>query len=56
MASFAGVDLIRIAPENRRRKPAQVVALLAKRGDRLSGNYAVVDETSIRIRPILTLL
>ena len=47
-----GLILIRIAPENRRRKPARVLALLAKRGDRLPGNYAVVDETGVRLRPI----
>ena len=49
-----GLILIRIAPENRRRKPARVLALLAKQGDRLAGNYAVVDETSVRLRPIPT--
>jgi predicted nuclease of predicted toxin-antitoxin system len=46
-----GVILIRIVPENRRLKPARVLALLARQGKRLSGNYAVVDETSVRLRP-----
>jgi predicted nuclease of predicted toxin-antitoxin system len=49
-----GIILIRIAPENRRRKPALVLALLTRHGDRLPGNYAVVDETSVRLRPIST--
>jgi hypothetical protein len=49
-----GLVLIRIAPENRRRKPARVLALLAKQGDRISGRYAVVDETSVRLRTIPT--
>lgn len=50
--SLPGLILIRIAPENRRRKPERVLALLAKQGDRLSGNQAVVDETSVRLRPL----
>jgi predicted nuclease of predicted toxin-antitoxin system len=52
--SLPGLILIRIAPENRRRKPARVLALLAKQGDRVSGHYAVVDETRVRLRPIPT--
>jgi predicted nuclease of predicted toxin-antitoxin system len=52
--SLPGLILIRIAPENRRRKPARVLALLAKQGERLSGNYAVLDEIRVRVRPIPT--
>ena len=50
--SLPGLILIRSAPENRRQKPARVLALLAKRGDRLAGSYAVVDETGVRLRPL----
>jgi predicted nuclease of predicted toxin-antitoxin system len=54
--SLPGLILIRIAPENRRRKPARVLALLAKQGERLAGSYAVLDETRVRVRPIPTTL
>jgi predicted nuclease of predicted toxin-antitoxin system len=50
--SLPGLVLIRIAPENRRRKPARVLALLSKHGGLLSGSYAVVDETRVRLRSI----
>ena len=52
--SLPGLILIRIAPEHRHRKPARVLALLMRRGDTLWGQYAVVDETSARLRPIPT--
>jgi hypothetical protein len=47
-----GVILLRIAPENRRLKSARILALLAREGKRLLGNYVVVDETSVRLPPI----
>jgi predicted nuclease of predicted toxin-antitoxin system len=47
-----GLILLRIAPENRRLKPARVLALIARQGKRLPGNYVVVDETRVRVRPI----
>jgi predicted nuclease of predicted toxin-antitoxin system len=50
-----GVILLRIAPENRRLKSARVLALLARQGKRLPGNYVVVDETSVRLRPMPTM-
>lgn len=53
--ALPGLILIRITPERRQRKPARVLTLLAKQGDRLSGSYAVVDETTVRLRPIPTM-
>ena len=50
--TLPGLILLRIAPENRRLKPARVLALLAREGKRLPGKYVVVDETSMRLRPI----
>ena len=50
--TLPGLILLRIAPENRRLKPARVLALLAREGKRLPGKYVVVGETSMRLRPI----
>jgi len=50
--TLPGLILLRVAPESRGLKPARVLALLARQGSRLPGNYAVVDETSVRLRPI----
>jgi predicted nuclease of predicted toxin-antitoxin system len=47
-----GLILLRIAPENRGLKPARVLALLASQGKRLPGKYVIVNETSVRVRPI----
>jgi hypothetical protein len=46
------VILLRIAPENRQLKSVRVLALLARKGKRLPGNYIVIDETTVRLRPI----
>jgi predicted nuclease of predicted toxin-antitoxin system len=50
--ALPGLILIRIAPENRRQKTSRVLNLLANHGDRLPGNHVVVDESSLRFRPI----
>jgi hypothetical protein len=49
-----GVDPDPYAPEHRRRSLRGSLALLARQGERLSGNYVIVDEVRMRLRPIPT--
>lgn len=53
--SVPGLVLLRFTPERRHRKAGALLALLAGHGEQLAGRFAVVEESGVRLRPLLTI-
>jgi predicted nuclease of predicted toxin-antitoxin system len=49
-----GLILLRFTPDRRHRKAGALLALLASHGEQLTGRFAVVEESGVRLRPLLT--
>jgi predicted nuclease of predicted toxin-antitoxin system len=50
-----GLILLRFTPDRRHRKAGALLALLAGHGEQLAGRFAVVEESGVRLRPLLTI-
>ena len=50
-----GLILLRFTPDHRHHKARALLALLADHGDRLAGRCAVVEVSSVRLRPLPTI-
>jgi predicted nuclease of predicted toxin-antitoxin system len=53
--SVPGLILLRFAPDRRHRKASALLALLASHGEQLPGRFVVVEESGVRLRPLLTI-
>jgi predicted nuclease of predicted toxin-antitoxin system len=50
-----GLILLRFTTDSRHRKAGALLALLAGHGEQLAGRFAVVEESGVRLRPLLTI-
>ena len=51
-----GLILLRFSPDRRHLKAGALLALLVSHGDQLAGHFAVVEENSVRLRPLLVVM